>query len=251
MELRDTPTEQLVALSRIIKDELKRRRVKTEAIKRINFIHNLRVYGADTGEEYRRYTAAIRAYNTNNLLALSAGSLSGTPGNRVKYLDQLLGQDWSRLFADVAPGSNDFYVYAHCDPRLRAFAGTKEVNGVMPGQPFYIGKGSGDRAWCMKRNQGHGLRLREVLQAGFAPSSIVHIVRRGLPDAAALELEAKLVYFFGTIYEDDRKGVLLNLDVCKRPAFVGEMKRFTSRTAFHHKLEKAREAGVELAPKEV
>jgi hypothetical protein len=40
-----------------------------------------------------------------------------------------------------------------------------------------------------------------------------------------MELEAKLIYFFGTIYEKNRKGLLLNLDLSKRPDFVGIMHR--------------------------
>ena len=32
-------------------------------------------------------------------------------------------------------------------------------------------------------------------------------------------MEAKLIYFFGTIYEPKRKGILLNLDPAARPDF--------------------------------
>lgn len=52
---------------------------------------------------------------------------------------------------------------------------------------------------------------------------VVHIFKRDMTEALALELEAKLIYFFGTIYEKDKLGTLLNLDECKRPLFCGFM----------------------------
>jgi hypothetical protein len=54
-------------------------------------------------------------------------------------------------------------------------------------------------------------------------TEIVHIIAEKLTENEAFELEAKLIYFFGTIYEEARNGVLLNLDLSLRPAFQGRM----------------------------
>ena len=44
-----------------------------------------------------------------------------------------------------------------------------------------------------------------------------------------MEIESKLIYFFGTIYEGGRKGTLLNLDLSKRPNFIGAMHHFVTK----------------------
>ena len=40
-----------------------------------------------------------------------------------------------------------------------------------------------------------------------------------------MELESKLIYFFGTVYERDKGSCLYNLDTSVRPEFAGEMQR--------------------------
>ncbi len=42
-----------------------------------------------------------------------------------------------------------------------------------------------------------------------------------------------MIYFFGTIYEQNRKGVLYNLDVTKRPSFIGTMVKIPTRKQFN------------------
>lgn len=160
----------------------------------------------------------------NNALAqLFAGTPhNGKPSSHLStYLDVLLSQDWSALFPE---GSLEpkFYVYAHirpCAARLRI--ASDRVNLNFDGTPFYIGKGTGNRAFDLKRNQGHGVQIKEVLDMGRKPSEICHIIKDGLTERMALELESKMIYLMGTKYEPGRKGILVNLDVPPRPPMIG------------------------------
>ena len=136
-----------------------------------------------------------------------------------KYYSLLLDQDWSHLFSGDA--EQKYYVYAHVKPSAKKIhlehdALPLKMNGV----PFYIGKGTGDRAYDLKRNQGHGAFLKELQDAGVNKSDIVHIVSDCLSEPKAFELESKLIYLFGTKYEADRRGMLVNLDIPARPEFV-------------------------------
>lgn len=149
------------------------------------------------------------------------------PNTRTAYLIPLLRQNWKPAFSGLFDLEPKYYVYAHVDPSKKRFPAHKEAGGIYPGRPFYIGKGCGNRAYDLKRNQGHGKILRRVLQADYSSDQIVHIVRDGLSEIEALELESKLVYFFGIIYDtlSGRKpsGWLVNLDIPTRPFFEREM----------------------------
>lgn len=135
------------------------------------------------------------------------------------YYAELLKQDWSGMF----DGSDEerFYVYAHIKPGgKRLKLAHKDFGISLPGLPFYIGKGCGQRAYDLKRNQGHGAILKELESQGVRPKEIVHILFDGLAEAKALELESKLIYLMGTKYEQGRKGLLVNLEIPPRPEFV-------------------------------
>lgn len=127
-----------------------------------------------------------------------------------------MAEDWSQLFP---PGCEDrrFYVYAHINPRKGSLKKGGEFKLYMPGLPFYVGKGTGNRAWQLNRNEGHGVELKMLRDQGVADSEIVHIVRNDLTEREALEIESKLIYFFGTKFESGRKGILVNLDFPARP----------------------------------
>ncbi len=138
--------------------------------------------------------------------------------HQLKQLDDIMNQDWSNLFL----GGDDkpkYYVYAHIYPFVKS--NDFRNNGVfrldLPGTPFYIGKGCGVRAYDLKRNEGHGVELRQLVSNGCTSDQIVCIIQDGLTESAALEMESKLIYFFGTKFERDRRGLLVNLDIPKRP----------------------------------
>jgi len=133
----------------------------------------------------------------------------------LRYLTILLDQDWSHLFSgDTEP---KYYVYVHYEPSGKSIRYVSEKAVIRTdGYPFYVGKGTGDRAFDLKRNQGHGAILRGLIDK-HSPNDIVSIVKDGLTESQALELESKLIYFFGTKYEKGRRGILVNLDIPVRP----------------------------------
>lgn len=143
--------------------------------------------------------------------------------NRMKYYKALICQDWSDLY----PRSSffgDYYVYAHVDPRKPDFTPGKNFGGCMPGTPFYIGKGIGNRAYDLKRNEGHGRILRDLISHEYKQEHIVFIMFDGLSENKAYELEAKLIYFFGTIFKKGKDGgCLVNLEIPRIPKYKKSM----------------------------
>ena len=155
-------------------------------------------------------------------------------------LTKLLDQDWTHLFKGDA--EKKYYVYIHYEPGTREFKFAHPLCTInLKGVPFYVGKGTGNRAYDLKRNEGHGRILRSLVSAGYSPDSFVTIVGNGLDEASAFALESKLIYFFGTRFESQRKGVLVNLDIPPRPTLVegGRAKRRDAKERLE-KLEIAR-----------
>ena len=81
---------------------------------------------------------------------------------------------------------NPFYVYALKDPRIK------------PSKPFYIGKGTGNRAWEHQLNTDDsekGLVIKDILSSGH---KVVHtIISDNLTEEQALKIEAELISAFG------------------------------------------------------
>ncbi len=83
------------------------------------------------------------------------------------------------------PGS--YYVYALKDPRRN------------PVLPFYIGKGTGTRAWDHSVNvdeTSKGKRISEIHNAGY--QVVTTVLADGLTEGQALKLESELISSFGT-----------------------------------------------------
>ena len=80
-----------------------------------------------------------------------------------------------------------YYVYALKDPR---------TNPVLP---FYIGKGTGNRAWDHTINVDEtpkGQRISQIMDSGF--EVVTTKMADGLTEEQALRLEAELISAFGT-----------------------------------------------------
>ncbi len=84
------------------------------------------------------------------------------------------------------PKQNPFYVYALKDPRQK------------PAKPFYIGKGTGNRAWEHQdqvEDSEKGLVIQKILEDGF---KVLHtVLADNLTEEQALKLEAELISAFG------------------------------------------------------
>lgn len=81
---------------------------------------------------------------------------------------------------------NPFYVYALKDPREK------------PSRPFYIGKGTGNRAWEHQANiddSEKGTLIRQIKSTGL---DVIHtIIADNLTEQQALKIEAELISAFG------------------------------------------------------
>src|SRR5579862_8576520 len=91
---------------------------------------------------------------------------------------------------------NPYYIYALKDPR------------VTPARPFYIGKGTGNRAWDHSlRVDGtrKGKRIADIQGAGL--EVVTTVLADDLTEIQALKLESELVAAFGTL---DTGGILTN-----------------------------------------
>lgn len=181
-------------------------------------------------QSIKSYRKDIEKRNAEGLLSI--------PGHRDKkfmscsfYLPSLINQDWSGIYYG-GDKEEKYYVYAHINPTKPVFITTECCGGNYGGTPFYIGKGSDLRAYDLNRNQGHGKVLKSLLSDGFNKDEIVKILFSELTEAKAYEIEAKVIYFFGTVYDKTIKknGCLYNLTIPKLPLFTGDMENNINRS---------------------
>lgn len=98
-----------------------------------------------------------------------------------------MGSGRASVFRNGFAGVNPYYIYALKDPR------------TSPARPFYIGKGTGSRAWeHTLRVDGtrKGQRITEIQNSGHAV--VTTVLADDLTEMQALKLEAELIAAFGT-----------------------------------------------------
>lgn len=228
LNLSSLATSDLEVLVEQLKSEINSRKSKKsthnpKAMPRILSIHKVAPIIPKTKD---MSVKEIEAFNQDFLV--STPNHHGNPESHEQYLPPLIKQDWGSIYArDTDDG--DYYVYAHVDPRLKLFVTSEDAGGNYGGQPFYIGKGIGNRAFDLKRNEGHGKKIRDILKDGYRDFNISRILFKNLSEQKAFEIEAKLIHFFGTAFSLNRKGTLLNLDEPKTPHFQGKMKGLPKR----------------------
>lgn len=123
---------------------------------------------------------------------------------------------WETDISDIYLGrklddSPIYYVYCHMNPlhELQMFRG-KHIFCASLGMkfsPFYIGKGTGDRAFKLNRSETHRKIKHKIMDSNKDPE--VCIIKEGLTELEALSYESKLIDIFGLV---PNKGWLTNLD---------------------------------------
>ena len=216
LNLSELPISALLALKSAILEELQHRKKQSYVGNRLKNHRDHLALGYEP-------ILPEKTFQTQGCTAIPLKAKTNDKGYSVRYLPNLLRQNWYHLFPTADDTKKCCYVYAHVDPRKGRT--TLEPLGVkLPGTPFYIGKGTGQRAYDLKRNDGHRKILTAIRTAGFPDELIVHLLTKPVTELQALTLEAKLIYFFGSMYEHaEHPGCLINLADHIRPNFVGYM----------------------------
>ena len=111
---------------------------------------------------------------------------------------------------------SEYYVYIYLDPRKPGNYEYEELHFTF--EPFYVGKGKGNRAtahlrealgnWKPRQTKHHKYnKLRVILDEGLLP--IIQKIKEGLSEQEAYMLEERIIKQIGC--EDEEKGPLTNI----------------------------------------
>lgn len=110
---------------------------------------------------------------------------------------------------------NIYYNYVYIDPRHQD---TNWLGFNFPGQPFYVGKGKGKRAWVHLNESAkytHNIlkynKIQRIKDSGCEP--IILIIYDSLTEQQALQKESMLISEIGTLWniKGIKKGPLCNM----------------------------------------
>lgn len=203
----------------------------------------LTLYGCCAKVLLARGKLALTKKALKKVLAQSQPNTHDTPPavqrGRVKRISthsvliDFLSEDWGHLFTGEYSEEKIYYVYYHTDPSMPDMRFRRDSDEVVfRGRPFYIGKGVGDRYKSLKRSRSHISVVNRIAATGIRKDEIFHIFKGCISEKEALELEAKLITFFGCWSELDRNrahfhgmkgGLLINSDPAVRPPDVADM----------------------------
>ena len=147
-----------------------------------------------------------------SLRVASDGSAKDIKIRRFTACAGIYDTDISDLYNGVILDSAPiYYVYAHCEHNKIAIGKDGVTSWAatlgMQYRPFYIGKGTGTRAFDLNRNETHR-KVRQRL-AEFKQEPNVQIIKDNLTELDAFCLESKLIDIFGVI---GKGGSLVNID---------------------------------------
>ncbi len=134
-------------------------------------------------------------------------------------LKSVMDSDCTHIHAGSDPRPI-YYVYAHLNPfaKLSVKEDVKHLFLAtafgLQWEPFYIGKGTGERCFDLARNDGHRKLRSSIIERG--KDACIVKIRDGLNEAAALSLEGKLIDILG-VKSLSKHGILVNLDEGARP----------------------------------
>lgn len=123
---------------------------------------------------------------------------------------------WETDISDIFIGLEldekpEYYVYAHCNPTRPWMANRgKAAFGASLGlqcAPFYIGKGTGRRAYDLNRSETHRKIKQKIQSKDKEPE--IYIIKGNLTELEALSMESKLIDIYGLVAH---RGYLTNLD---------------------------------------
>ena len=108
----------------------------------------------------------------------------------------IMRDDWSFLFQGLDE-TKIYYVYAHVNPQGKFYKEYSNRNGFcVLKNPIYIGKGKDSRAFNINRTNFHNHKLRKLAEK-YTIEDVTFIMKDKLKEGEALELESKLIYYYG------------------------------------------------------
>lgn len=159
--------------------------------------------------------AALQKRINSQIASLRVAIDGSSREQKLKRFDacrHIFETDISDLYVDLKlDPAPIYYVYAHCEPRTIAVGKDGVTSWAatlgLQYRPFYIGKGTADRAYNLSRNETHR-KVRQRLTE-FNSEVKIEIIKDNITELDALCLESKLIDIFGVI---GKGGKLVNLD---------------------------------------
>jgi hypothetical protein len=133
--------------------------------------------------------------------------------------EKIFDSDISSIYQNSCE-EKKYYVYVHCNPLkiLNVKRDAKSAFAVirlgLKTQPFYVGKGCGDRCYDLNRNEGHR-KIRQMIRESNQDISIVKIAEN-ISEAEALAIESKIIDILG-LRSLSEFSFLVNLDEGQMP----------------------------------